>query len=455
MTPWFADDSVTVYAGDCLEVLAEIADASVDAVVTDPPYSLGFMGAEWDTHEPGQFQQWCASWAHECLRVLRPGGHLLAFGGARTWHRLACAIEDAGFELRDSIAWLYGNGFPKSLDVAKAIDRQRDDRVDVLRVTGWLRAQRDRAGVTNRQMDALFGFDGMANHWVAQPNNKVAEVPTWEQWGKLRQLIGFGDAMDAEVRRLNGRKGTPGEAWIQRPDAEHRTRPGMAESWTDGRGWTGTSAKDGTAVTASARRWEGWGTALKPAHEPIVVARKPLAGTVAQNVTEHGTGALNIDGCRIDGRERTEYGLAAARRSKVSTYGNPSESADFDASKGRWPPNVVLDVASAAGLDGARFFYTAKAAANERPEVDGVRHPTVKPLSLMRWLVRLVTPPGGVVLDPFAGSGTTAEACVLERKRCIAIEREATYLPLIRARLSKPIVLGLDFDGAELSKEVP
>lgn len=341
--PHYTDDAVTVYPGDCLAVLAELPDGSVDAVVTDPPYGLEFMGAEWDSFRPSSarirtridgrtnpasgksvtvtpeayvagapFQQWCQDWAAECLRVLKPGGHMLAFGGSRTWHRLAAAVEDAGFEVRDSIAWLYGSGFPKSLNL---------------------------------------------------------------------------------------------------PD--------------------------------------GRGTALKPAFEPIVVGRKPLAGTVAQNVTEHGTGALNIDGCRIPHDGTGVWGNSQnseRHRSALGYRGGEVGSLSSRHDDGRWPANVVLDEATAVGLETARFFYTAKASANERPEVDGVRHPTVKPLSLMRWLVRLVTPPGGTVLDPFAGSGTTAEACVLEHLRCIAIEREASYLPLIVARLSKPIAVGFDFN---------
>lgn len=403
--PYYADDSVTLHHGDCLDVLRELPGASVDAVVTDPPYGLGFMGKQWD--QPGQFgssrrignpgvhrrgperrddqigdtgameagrydlsaaalanfQRWCAAWATECSRVLKPGGHLLAFGGSRTWHRLATGIEDAGFEIRDSIAWLYGSGFPKS-------------------------------------------------------------------------------------RNLTG-------------------------------------------------EWSGWGTALKPAFEPIVVGRKPLGGTVAQNVAQCGTGALNIDGCRIGVEERTNRAGGSSSLQRVSRVeqgyrknvttlvGEPSTVC------GRWPTNVVLTESAAAELDrqsgtltsgkmragaarsnrdgwagpmpeatgaatygdsggASRFFpvfrYEAKAPGSERPEVAGVRHPTVKPLDLMRWLVRLVTPPGGVVLDPFAGSGTTGEAAVLEHMTAILVEREPDYLPLIVQRLSKPLAVGFDFE---------
>lgn len=497
MSPHYTDDACTLYHGDCLDVLRELPDASVDAVVTDPPYGLEFMGKGWDAPwrdsdvnadagmsdtgytdggerlprpsftgstnpkclrckgtrrgrrdgtaqvpvclcadggrfpnvraiEMRAFQEWCGVWAAECLRVLKPGGHLLAFGGSRTWHRLAAAVEDAGFEIRDSIAWLYGSGFPKSLDVSKAIDKA--------------------AGAT---------------------------------------------------REVVGRRMRLGDAKPYRNDGR-ATFSGFAEN-SDGDPLTAPATPD-------AERWQGWGTALKPAFEPIVVARKPLAaGTVAGNVLAHGTGALNIDACRVQ--------MSAADRDRIDTMGGfgrkgwtrpdgtlgevyegtadgslaPMDTTAHDA--GRWPANVVLDDSQAAELDrqsgtrpsgiavtrngggrkifnqpsnGARvpdsgygdtggasrffptFHYEPKAPTAERPRVGGVAHPTVKPVDLMRWLVRLVTPAGGVVLDPFAGSGTTAEACAVEGLRCIAIEREADYLPLVVARMSKPIQLGLD-----------
>ena len=351
-----------VIPGDCLNILRSLGENTVDAVVTDPPYGLGFMGKAWDALPPGE------EWARECLRVLKPGGHLLAFGGTRTWHRLAVAVEDAGFELRDSIAWLYGSGFPKSLDVSKAIDKA--------------------AGAT-------------------------------------REVIG-----------------------------QH--------------------------ATPEAEQWSGWGTALKPAFEPIVVARKPLAkGTVAANVLEHGTGALNIDACRIEGAFVSGWSKSGSKASENSSMSGPNyeRAPKPDNPSGRWPANVCLDADQAAALDeqsgtstskrsargagkaasatygewgmaeddtrghddsggASRFFYGAKAPKRERPVVDGVAHPTVKPLALMRWLVRLITPPGGIVLDPFAGSGTTLEAVVLEGFIAVGIEREADYLKLIEARMA-------------------
>ena len=487
MKPHYDDGDVTVYHGDCLDVLRGLPDASVDAVVTDPPYGLEFMGKEWDSFAPADmvkrsgwehaqsgagiardpstpqgrtgvsfhkrrstykcgrcgkrdafknrqqcggssdhdwqhewvdkqpvemlaFQQWCQLWAAECLRVLRPGGHLLAFGGTRTYHRMACAIEDAGFEIRDSIHWTYGSGFPKSLDVSKAIDKA--------------------AGATREVVDS------------------------YERKGRSGGILG------AEVDIV----------------------------------------RDITApATDAARQWDGWGTALKPSHEPIVVARKPLVGTVAGNVLAHGTGAINIDGCRVGTDERVNPPAGnkpGGASLNMSAVGMPQDAASTTAS-GRWPANTILTHApdctpgggceagcpcaemdaqsgvstsvgvaafkprsvynaDAEGYDisgteigygdtggASRFFpafyYTAKASSAERPRANGIAHPTTKPVDLMRWLVRLVTPPGGVVLEPFAGSGTTAEACVVEGFRCIAIEREADYLPLIEARLSKPI----------------
>jgi DNA modification methylase len=447
--PYYQDESVVLHHGDCLAVLRDLPDDSVDAVVTDPPYSLSFMSHGWDTHDtPAAFQQWCQQWAAECLRVMKPGAHLLAFGGTRTWHRLTCAIEDAGFQIRDSIAWLYGSGFPKSLDVSRAVDTHA-------RFGGSSQKQQ-------RQRD-------MGADYEPHP---LAGTP------------GFGDG--------NLRKGADGN----------------------------TQGRKADVISAEGQQWAGWGTALKPAFEPIVVARKPLAGTIAQNVLTHGTGALNVDGCRVEsgprpllqntgGKQEAPAGGFAGKTGSIS-LGTTTQ--------GRWPPNVVLDGAAAELLDqqsgtltsganptqrgsdkfrdaygefqgqeecvahrgadsggASRFFkvvqespsdlaaglqdpftgsfvpwrYEAKAPASERPRVGDVAHSTVKPVGLISWLVRLVTPPGGTVLDMFAGSGTTGEACVVEGFRAILVEREAAYLPLIVARLSKPIQI--DLFGGEAS----
>lgn len=349
--------AATLHHADALTFLSDLPDASFDAVVTDPPYAirrlsqkvlsspparrdacemlgcvegevcpactradlvakysdapmLGQQSQNWHesaTHsrgyadnDPGQFGVWCALWLNECLRVLKPGAHLIAFGGTRTWHRLVCAAEDAGFEIRDSLAWLYSSGMPKSQDVRRA----------------------------------------------------------------------------------------------------------LAQS--------ASSPEEGHA----ADEWAGWGTTLKPAFEPIVLARRPLNGTMADNVRAHGVGPLNLTPSRHLGSD------SARRASKC-----PS-NVHMDA-------EVALVVRGPAGERPDDFFWVSKPQKRERPNVDGVAHPTVKPLDLVRLLVQRVTPPGGLVLDPFVGSGTTIEACMLEGRGVVGIERDAAYIPLIHARMER------------------
>lgn len=406
-----------IYHGDCLEVLRTLPDCSVDSVVTDPPYGLSFMGKRWDYDVPSE-----AIW-RECLRVLKPGGHLLAFAGTRTQHRMAVRIEDAGFEIRDMIAWVYGSGFPKSLDVSKAIDKAA---------------------------------------------------------GAEREVVG----QYTVSRDISG------------------------GSWADLHGIPNTAKQhDITApATEAARQWAGWGTALKPALEPITVARKPLIGTVAENVLTHGTGALNVDGCRVACDWQAERGDAWLRSGKQVTQDSwqgpntkqaGSTCADRVSPQGRWPANLIHDGSDevvglfpqSKGQQGAvgpqhgdkdsvnaygdfgprqdfqprggsgsaaRFFYCAKASAKDRDEgVAGVAggmsgrrdgsmgsitmrkntHPTVKPTDLMQYLCRLVTPPGGTVLDPFMGSGSTGAAAMLEGFQFIGIEREAEYVAIARERI--------------------
>lgn len=331
--------------------MRDIPSCSVDAVVTDPPYGLSFMGKKWDYEVPS-----VEVWA-ECLRVLKPGGHLLAFAGTRTQHRMAVRIEDAGFEIRDMIAWVYGSGFPKSLDVSKAIDKAAGaERV----VVGRYRAA-VQTGVTGG---------------------------------------------------LNGSK---------------------ADS--DGVTWATITAP----ATPEARQWAGWGTALKPALEPITVARKPLEGTVAANVLAHGTGAINVDGCRVGtdetlGRAKAGWGskaVGADNYGKFNSIGITKEG-------GRWPANLIHDGGEEITeiLSGAaRFFYCAKASKKDREK--GNTHPTVKPTDLMRYLCRLVTPLGGIVLDPFMGSGSTGKAALLEGFHFIGIERQEEYFEIAKKRLSE------------------
>jgi hypothetical protein len=370
--------------GDCLEMLRELPACSVDACVTDPPYGLSFMGKKWDYDVPGE-DIW-----RECLRVLKPGGHLLAFAGTRTQHRMAVRIEDAGFEIRDMIAWVYGSGFPKSLDVSKAIDRAASE---------------------------------------LKPEGKGFTVAGYSHNDKLLTTA-------------------PSRGYV----------PPLP-------------------VTDLARQWQGWGTALKPALEPITVARKPFKGTVAANVLAHGTGGINVDGCRV-GMEarpvmvRTETVVSATSMSGQSTGATSSGELT---TLGRWPANLIHDgsdevvglfphcngkigmVGNTGGNNkiygkfgrqedrqpgttdtgsAARFFYCAKASRDDRS--DGNTHPTVKPTDLMAYLCRLVTPPGGIVLDPFMGSGSTGKAAMLEGFRFIGIEREAEYLEIAKQRMQEP-----------------
>ena len=313
-------------------------------------------------HQARIMQAWHQAWAEEAFRVLKPGGHLLAFGGSRTFHRLACALEDAGFEIRDTVSWLYGSGFPKSMDVAKAIDRKRDDRRDVLNVTAYVARSRDAAGITNRQIDEHFGFAGMAGHWTSQKEQPT--VPTPAQWEELGRFLCWqpDPAMEALVARLNGRKGQPGEDWHRRPVL------GTVEKYDTSKlraGFTGAAYNDPehlgatreVAITAAAsedaQRWQGWGTALKPGWEPCVVARKPTQGTVAANVLRHGVGGMNIDGCRIGDDPLAAHG--GGRNGSGRVYGNgagvPAIAPGANPHNGRWPVNVCLDEDAAAELD--------------------------------------------------------------------------------------------------------
>jgi DNA modification methylase len=440
-------ETYTVHIGSNLDILPTLPDNSVDSIVTDPPYGLsdnkyidktlvrwisgerdfipdgkGFMGKSWDAFVPPP-----ALW-DECLRVLKPGGHLLAFFGSRTQDIGALSIRLAGFEIRDSIAWMYGSGFPKSLDISKAIDKAAGAEREVIgqKITG-----------------------------AAMTQNKTENSAT-----------NFGSGQN--------------EVDITAP------------------------------ATPEAQQWEGWGTALKPAFEPIVVARKPLIGTVAENVLTHGTGGLNIDGSRIGTGEGVVTFDRTKRKEEGKTYDLGTVTAVRESNQGRWPSNVILDPYTAELLDeqsgtskakpartgikggnsgalgefggstadaighwpedlgggASRFFYVAKASKRDRNEgleeldpqrhsdrenAEGVGgdnprnrtnnarqnfHPTVKPTDLMRYLVKLVTPPGGTVLDPFTGSGSTGKAAILEGFRFIGCELTEDYIPIIEGRLA-------------------
>ncbi len=282
---------VQVRHGDCVEVMRSIPDASLCAIVSDPPYGISFMGKEWDDfgrikqyerqtngderrHAAVQFEEFNISWLQECFRILRPGGMCRAFSATRMLHRVASAMEAVGFEHLDLIGWGYGSGFPKNLDLSKAVDKRRDDREDVLRVTGWVREARDAAGLKNTDIDGAFGFVGMSSHWTSRTSQPT--IPTPEQWTKLLSVLGDPNVPDeiAElVAYLNDRKGQPGEAWGEREVIGEMGR-------RDTTGFLFANMLGGTyAITRPSSeeslRFHGWGTALKPAWEPVVVGVKP------------------------------------------------------------------------------------------------------------------------------------------------------------------------------------
>jgi site-specific DNA-methyltransferase (adenine-specific) len=434
--PYYEEDGITIYHGDCENVLPELPEASFDACITDPPYGLsknkqrspqrkcgvgqnkpGFMGMQWDARVPG-----AEVWAG-VLRALKPGAHTLAFGGTRTHHRLMCAIEDAGFEIRDVCMWLYGSGFPKSLDISKAIDKT---------------AGAERLNIGTRQAE------GGRNY---------------ESW-----------------RAKEGRTDLP-------PNLHKVTDIPVTLPPTD-----------------AAKQFDGYGTALKPAWEPIILGMKPTEGTFAENALSHGVAGLNVDGSRIATDETLSFGSMEigygvrygkrGRNGEASADRRHTESGgtNFAATPGprggdpagRWPANLILDKESAALLDqqsgvlssggypplggqrshvsvyskpnergeqrftsseggASRFFYCAKADSAERGT--GNNHPTVKPLDLMRYLVKLLAPPsGGIFLEPFMGSGTTLIACKAMGIKAVGIEQEEKYCEIAAKRLSQGVL---------------
>jgi DNA modification methylase/transcriptional regulator with XRE-family HTH domain len=503
--------SFILYHGNCLDQLKLLEDNSIDSIVTDPPYGLSFMGKKWDYDVPSQ-----EVWA-ECLRVLKPGGHLLAFAGTRTQHRMAVRIEDAGFEIRDMIAWVYGSGFPKSLDVSKAIDKANGKHERDLQPFGdYVKSCRMAKGWPLKKLDEAMGTNTAASWWEGRKSG--IQPPGIEQYKKLKTILGMDDRFDELIDWLEAEREVVGQ------DTKARSTSGASALPTVGGETVYQSWNITAPATEAAKQWEGWGTALKPALEPITVARKPLVGTVAANVLAHGTGGLNIDGCRVEteigGRPLREV---AALRDDVQYSGNSlagrvdgslaSSKAVGSTELGRWPANLIHDgsdevvglfpqtgpakaahrgtgkgKSNAYGVYGgestvrghddnggsaARFFYCAKASKRDRDEgLEGFEakatafgnqaqaelkrgnldhddgksgmnkvklrqniHPTVKPTDLMRYLCRLVTPPNGVVLDPFMGSGSTGKAAMLEGFQFIGIEREAEYIEIAKARI--------------------
>ena len=382
--------NATLYCADCKDVLPLLKD--IDACVTDPPYGLSFMGKKWDYDVP-DMDIWT-----QVHNVLKPGAHLLSFFGSRTYHRGAIPIEDAGFEIRDQIMWLYGSGFPKSYNIAK-------------------------------------GIEGKLKHGTAN----------WKDWNKLD-----GDLVDSKIgySKMQHKQGYRDKDYSEKKHIQNVK-----------------------FHTKEAQQYEGWGTALKPAHEPIVMARKPFKGSVAENVLEHGTGGINVDECRVGNQtmiNRPAGNKGGGNSYNLSVKGMPQDAISTT-SDGRFPANIMHDGSEEVQeifADKARYFYCAKANKKDRDEgLDGFQevrtgamsatadnsmltgsgnlretkrkntHPTVKPTELMKYLCRLVTPKGGVVLDPFMGSGSTGKAAIEEGLSFVGIEMDEDYFEIACARI--------------------
>ena len=425
------EDTIKIINGDCLTEIDKLGANSIECVVTDPPYELNFMGKGWDNAGVSFNKE---TWG-KCLRVLKPGGYLLAFGGTRTYHRIACAIEDAGFEIRDCIMWLYGSGFPKSMNISKGIEA------------------REKYGKANT----------VAKRQIEQDGN-----------GREYKIIQTNNGAMGEKKEFTRKEYVP--------------------------------------KLDEAKKWQGWGTCLKPSYEPIIVARKPFKGSLVDNVMKYGVGGLNIDECRVGNEERTQFSGRSQSKSTVYNSYN-QDSAHYETVQGRFPANTILtygeadsdevcggfpqtkgtktnsklldirgnnynnshktlDIAYERGYDdsgsASRYFYCAKASKRDRDEgleefgkdtTDDGRnkpidnpylrgktmrhntHPTVKPTALMQYLIRLVAPKGATILDPFMGSGSTGKAVMYENKdrdagyKFIGIEKEEEYCKIAEARI--------------------
>jgi DNA modification methylase len=496
-----------LYQGSMLDMLEVIEPNTIDSVVCDPPYELNFMGKGWDNSGIA-FQP--DTWK-KCYEVLKPGGYLLAFGGSRTFHRIACAIEDAGFEIRDTIMWIYGSGFPKSMDISKQIDKRPNRSYENLNLFGKkLKEQRELKGYSKNDIDKMMGTNTAYAWWEGR--NYLGEfkiqLPDKDNYKKLKEILELTDDMDfifEEVERevIGTKKGVGCFT-----NDEHYTVGG-------------TKANDYDITIPStdlAKQWQGWGTALKPSFEPIIVARKPFKGSLVDNIIENGVGGINIDECRVKAEEmkpckRGSGVFSETANGKITGWNKDDYNGDYQPNNlGRFPANTILtydetdfnevcggfpNTKSQIGARGgqgfhnclgrpdrerkdgnklsgfndsgsaSRYFYAAKASKKDRDEgldefeeVDGgsyqfrqdgsldgkipVRkntHPTVKPTTLMQYLVRLVTPNGGTILDPFNGSGSTGKAVMYENKernknyKYIGIELTEEYLPIAKARI--------------------
>lgn len=494
-----------LYCGDCLDVAAELEAASIDALVSDPPYGLEFMGKDWDRGVPGVHFWEAFFW------VVKPGAHLLAFGGTRTFHRQVVAIEDAGWEIRDQLGWLYSTGFPKSMNIGckcttKPIPYHNDSNMYNMRETVQQAAEpcsKDVGNILQPEMQRGTKGPGVGDTWSQgggceenihtygrrkEPGmegrgnvlEETRELQTNQvrplsdgscEHGKERRLChGASSNNGADDRQAITTSGS-GSPYKPRPAGQQAGKPGTIPGQQNAQD-RGSEAEARCKVCNGLINWQGWGTALKPAWEPICLARKPLVGTVAGNVLRFGTGAINVDGCRVEGeawtrstpyKDNIKGGSLHAGKIQLTYECEPQSGNDA----GRWPANIIHDGSDEVvgmfpaeeGASAARFFYAAKASKDDRDEgltgpervaggmsgrADGSLgsvtmrrniHPTVKPTDLMRWCIRLVTPPGGIVFDPFMGSGSTGKAAMLEGKRFVGAELSPEYFDIACRRI--------------------
>jgi DNA modification methylase len=503
----------TILQGDNRETLRTIPDNSIDAIVTDPPYGIDFLGKSWDANT-GALETY-----QECLRVLKPGGHILAFSAARTYHHLAITLEQAGFEIRDQIMWIYSSGFPKSQDIGKSIDRQSGKaahKADLAEVKSILKQLYKDSGKSVGQIDRECGFNA-GGYLKTDFKDKgwANNLPKDDKWLKLKSVLGCGDDYD--------------DYFITTP----QIKVGEKEAGCFGEGSDYTIGGRSQTVditksqTEAGKQWAGWGTALKPAHEPIALARKPIKLSIAKNCQTHGVGALNIDATRIpyedendvpsggeggfsrlgfgepvekfsEQKKKKQYDIRVYKKNqnneKRDTEKTDIEYGEYEIKQapegGRFPSNVLGEIA-----EYQKYFYCPKVGRKERHigfdqqpstkelldsiggyfcdaqgspiektddrvtmcyvpgkgvifihglmealkdlgyESNGNNHPTVKPIELMKYLIKLVTPPGGTVLDPFNGSGSTGCAAVELGHTYIGCELDPAYVEIARKRI--------------------
>lgn len=473
-----------LYQGNMLDMLEVIEPNTIDSIVTDPPYELNFMGKGWDNAGVSFNKD---TW-EKCFEVLKPGGYLLAFGGSRTFYRIACAIEDAGFEIRDTIMWLYGSGFPKSMDISKQLDKRAENNIEVIKekqeLGNWLkekRGDRPQKEIAKYFLSKTGGLAGCVGNWELGKN-----LPTWGIWIKLKEILDLDDRYDYLI------EDRPGNYIEAEREVIGKKESGCFNNQETNRYTIGSSKSLEVNITIPstdlAKQWQGWGTALKPSFEPIIVARKPFKGSLVDNVIEYGVGGINIDECRVElnGDKKTTGGCKTRTDNISHLKFRACQVNKEDNGVGRFPANTILTydetdfdevcvgfpntkstprtptISGTGGIGQAtnfqrgsetslyndsgsasRYFYCAKASKKDRDCNGTIRniHPTCKPCNLMQYLVRLVTPNNGTILDPFNGSGSTGKAVMYENKernknyKYIGIELTEEYLPIAQARI--------------------